>query len=126
MGRRDLRWLPFAPARIRSLRAFRPSRALLTLPLAPPALLMLLRALPRAPGVEQLGAIHEALLDHAVARVDVTTLGLRGVRRAAPDVPLASLERLAAAPDTLVARLQALTGRSTGCFCSVVPFTTPG
>ena len=84
----------------------------LDLPLDDLALLLLLRALPRAPCVEQLGAFHEALLDHAVARVDVTTLGLRGVRRAAPDVPLSLLEQLATAPDTLVAQLQALTGRS--------------
>jgi len=73
-------------------------------------LLQLLRALPTTPDVEQLGAIHEALLDHAVARVETTTLGLRGARGAAPDVPLAHLEQLAEGP--LLTQLQALTGRS--------------
>jgi len=82
------------------------------LPIDDLTVLQLLRALPRDPCVEQIGAIHEALLDHAVARVEVTTLGLRGARGAAPDVPLTALERLAASPDTLLAQLQALTGRS--------------
>ncbi len=75
-------------------------------------LLQLLRALPRAPEVEQLGAFHEALLDHTVARIEHTTLGLRGARGLAPDVPLANLEQLAAEPTTLLAQLQTLTGRS--------------
>ncbi|MBA3547515.1 MAG: hypothetical protein H0T76_13610, partial [Nannocystis sp.] len=75
-------------------------------------LLQLLRALPRAPEVEQLGAFHEALLDHTVARVEFTTLGLRGARGATPDVPLTTLERLAADPTTLLAQLRTLTGRS--------------
>lgn len=80
------------------------------LPIDDLTLLQLLRSLPATPDLEWIGAVHEALLDHAVARVETTTLGLRGVDGRAPDVPLAQLEQLA--PDALLPRLRALTGRS--------------
>lgn len=80
------------------------------LPIDDLTLLQLLRILPATPDLEWIGAVHEVLLDHAVARVDTTTLGLRGAGGRAPDVPLAQLEQLA--PDALLPRLRALTGRS--------------
>lgn len=73
-------------------------------------LLQLLRILPPTPDLESIGAIHEALQDHAVARVTTPTLGLRGAAGKAPDVPLAQLEQLP--QDTLLPRLRSLTGRS--------------
>jgi hypothetical protein len=113
--------------------------------------LQLLQILPKPLDVEQLGAIHESLLDHAVARSETTLLGLRGARGAEPDVPLEQLEQLAShprleafgtshprpepppnlslespVPDALLTYLQALTGRSAAALTRDLRRARPG
>lgn len=67
----------------------------------------------RALDIEQIGHVYEGLLDHTAVRAQEPVLGLQGSKDREPEVPLATVEDLAAKGEaTLVAFLQEQTARS--------------
>jgi hypothetical protein len=64
--------------------------------------------------VEQIGHVYEGLLDHGATRVEEVAVGLVGKSGVEAEVPLATIENIAAADqDTLVTWLAQQTGKST-------------
>lgn len=67
----------------------------------------------RALDIEQIGHVYEGLLDHTAVRAKEPVLGLQGSKDREPEVPLATLEALAAKGESvLVTFLQEQTARS--------------
>ncbi len=67
----------------------------------------------RALDIEQIGHVYEGLLDHTAVRAKEPVLGLQGSKDREPEVPLATLEALAAKGEApLVTFLQEQTARS--------------
>lgn len=67
----------------------------------------------RALDIEQIGHVYEGLLDHTAVRAQEPVLGLQGSKDREPEVPLATVEDLAAKGEAaLVAFLQEQTARS--------------
>ncbi|MBV9789144.1 MAG: restriction endonuclease [Chloroflexi bacterium] len=67
----------------------------------------------RALDIEQIGHVYEGLLDHTAVRAQEAVLGLQGSKDREPEVPLATVEALAANGEAaLVAFLQEQTARS--------------